>query len=121
MKVKMKNLGVPVKSPSPMVVEKTSGSNTKKVIRYPEVTITSQQMSGLKDVEAGAKCTLTFEAEVKGFRTPEEWDLREGLKPTDMIVTFNLLKGSYGMNGEEKKEHGYKNITQASFGARKEM
>lgn len=118
MKVKLKNLGVKAISTGPLVAKERS----KQVIRYPEVTLNSQQIAGLKDVEAGQKCMLTFEAEVKGFRTPEEWDTRDGLKPTDMVVTFKLVKGSYGMkDAAEKKEHGYKSINDASFGARKEM
>lgn len=124
MKVKMKSLGVTVKSPTPMPVE-SAKTASKKVVRFPDVTVDSQMPAlkgcGLETMKAGMKGQVLFGYEVKSDRSPEEWDIRErGMAPTDRIVVFKLTSAKM-MNGEEKKEHGYKNINQASLGARKEM
>ena len=117
MKVKLKSLGVKVKSPAPMPVE-SAKTASETVERFPDVQLTSKQISDIENCKVGQKYHLMFEAEVKGDRSPDEWRQREdGLKPTDRIVDFKLTKGNAGLVGKMK---GHKNLNEASMAARKE-
>ena len=113
MKVRMKSLGIKPKPYSPSKVAEVM-SPKPQLVRYPEVTLNSAQISDLEDIVAGEKCCLTFEAEVKGYKTPDEYDINyQGVKPNDLIVTFKLLKGSYA-------EIENTSINEAAHAARKE-
>lgn len=90
--MKLKHLGVKSK-PSPTAMTKES---PKVVESFPDVTLTSRQVEGLKDyAEQGKRCNLHFEGEVTGFRSADEWHIRDGnMKKGDVSVTFKLSKGA---------------------------
>ena len=114
MKATLQDLGVTVKSPTPMAVEsaKTASKPTK---HFPDVRLTSAQIDGLENCKVGQKYRLVFEAEVKGDKSPGEWEMREeGLKATGRIVDFKLVKGSAELMGKGEKK-AYRDFEDAAY------
>lgn len=102
MKVKLSSLVTKTKTAEPARVAKT-------VERTPEVTLNTKMkgMSGLHDCKVGQKYRLVFDAEVIADRSASEWDISaEGMKPTDRIVTFKLLKGAISPEPKNIEEAG---------------
>jgi hypothetical protein len=93
MKVQMKSLGVKVKSPTPQIV---SNDKPKTAERFPEVTLTTKNVPGLKEyAEQGKKCHLMFDGEVTSFRSAGGWEVGSGeLGKNDISVTIKLTKGA---------------------------
>lgn len=89
-KVKLKSLAETV-PPTSSVKE----APQKAVVRYPELTISSDQFEGVKDLQLNQTVTLTATAKVIQLRGPEEYEVRNGQKDkTDVIARLSLLKGA---------------------------
>jgi len=90
MKMRLKNLGDKI-PPSGSVKEVPS----KAVVRYPEVTISSDQFEALKDLKLNQTVTLIATAKVTELRGPEEYEIRDGEgDKTKVIARLSLLKGN---------------------------
>ena len=89
-RAKLKPLGEPVKRE----VYPAKGKS-KTVTQFPSVTVSSDQMDGLKELTFGKKCRLVFEAEVTAIRKPTQWDIDQGRSEDDVFADFKLIKGAF--------------------------
>lgn len=81
---------------------------------FPTITLTSQQIAELSDMEIGSTCKIEMTVQLTGKRKAEQYDLptqdgADGRMPSNsvMIGTFNIIDAEYDNESEESKIASY--------------
>lgn len=70
---------------------------------YGNLRLSSADFPGVKELDIKETLTLTVEVEVKGLRSPDNWEVSEGgAKPTDIFADVNIKNITLPKKKEEK-------------------
>lgn len=65
----------------------------KEVKSYGHLTLRSNEIPAVKDLQLGDGQKLTITVDVTELRKPDQWDISEGrMKATDIIVGARIMK-----------------------------